>query len=173
MAEVTLHCEEKWTLMFMGKVIALDKVGVHDNFQFNRKSLHVLFETIRHLRYCTGVHQVNSDEENLPPFFKEHVSSISDENHDIVCYRVKSCLNVLPVISSNNASLSCINCKKLIRNNKHTETNRENVPSVINNEIQSTCVPKEKEDITVVNDDLDTDKYINDNTESDHKFTCT
>jgi hypothetical protein len=63
----------------------------------------------------------------------------------------------------------------LIRNNKHTETNRENVPSVINNEIQSTCVPnekqKEKEDITVVNDDLDTDKYINDNTESDHKVT--
>jgi hypothetical protein len=47
----------------------------------------------------------------------------------------------------------------LIRNNKHTETNRENVPSVINNEIQSTCVPnqkqKEKEDITVANDDLD------------------
>jgi hypothetical protein len=46
----------------------------------------------------------------------------------------------------------------LIRNNKHTETNRENVPSVINNEIQSTCVPnekqKEKEDITVVNDDV-------------------
>ena len=66
---------------------------------------------------------------------------------------------------------------KMIRNNKHTETNKENVPSVINNEIQSTCVPnekqKEKEDITVVNDDLDTDKYINDNTESDHKFTCT
>jgi hypothetical protein len=23
MAEVTLHCEEKWALMFMGKVIAL------------------------------------------------------------------------------------------------------------------------------------------------------
>jgi hypothetical protein len=50
--------------------------------------------------------------------------------------------------------------KKMIRNNKHTEINRENVPSVINNEIQSTCVPnekqKEKEDITVVNDDLDT-----------------
>jgi hypothetical protein len=47
--------------------------------------------------------------------------------------------------------------------------------SVINNEIQSTCVPnqkqKEKEDIIVVNDDLDTDKYINDNTESDHKVT--
>jgi hypothetical protein len=64
---------------------------------------------------------------------------------------------------------------KMLRNNKHTETNKENVPSVINNEIQSTCVPnekqKEKEDITVVNDDLDTDKYINDNTESDHKVT--
>jgi hypothetical protein len=63
--------------------------------------------------------------------------------------------------------LSCINSEKFIRNNKHTETNRENVPSVLNNEIQSTCVPnekqKEKEDITVVNDDLDTDKYINDN----------
>ena len=105
------------------------------------------------------------------------MSSISDENHDSVRFRVKSFLNVLPVISSNNASLSCINCKKIIRNKKHTETNRENVPSVINNEIQSTCVPnekqKEKEDITVVNDDLDTDKYINDNTESDHKVTCT
>jgi hypothetical protein len=35
--------------------------------------------------------------------------------------------------SSNNASLSCINCKKLIRNNKHTETNRENVPSFLLN----------------------------------------
>ena len=70
MAEVILHCEGKWALMFMGKVIALDKVGVHDNFQFNRKSLHVLFETIRHLRYCTGVEQVNSDEENLPPFLR-------------------------------------------------------------------------------------------------------
>jgi antirestriction protein len=35
MAEVTLHCEGKWALMFMGKVIALDKVGDHDNFQFN------------------------------------------------------------------------------------------------------------------------------------------
>ena len=33
--------------------------------------------------------------------------------------------------------------KKIIRNKKHTETNRENVPSVINNEIQSTCVPNE------------------------------
>lgn len=76
MAEVTLHCEGKWPLMFMGKVIALDKVGIHDNFQFNRKSLRVLFETIRHLRYCTGVEQVNSDEENLPPpLFKENVSS--------------------------------------------------------------------------------------------------
>jgi hypothetical protein len=32
MAEVILHCEGKWALMFMGKVIALDKVGVHDNF---------------------------------------------------------------------------------------------------------------------------------------------
>jgi hypothetical protein len=41
MAEVTLHCEGKWALMFMEKVIALDKVGVHDNFQFSRKSLHV------------------------------------------------------------------------------------------------------------------------------------
>ena len=30
----------------------------------------VLFETIRHLRYCTGVEQVNSDEENLPPFLR-------------------------------------------------------------------------------------------------------
>ena len=70
MAEVTLHCEETWALMFMGKVIAFDKVGVHDNFPFNRKSLHDLFETIRHLRYCTGVEQVNSDEENLPPFLR-------------------------------------------------------------------------------------------------------
>jgi hypothetical protein len=43
MAEVILHCEGKWALMFMGKVIALDKVGVHDNFQFNRKSLHGSF----------------------------------------------------------------------------------------------------------------------------------
>jgi hypothetical protein len=34
---------------------------------------------------------------------------------------------------------------KMIRNNKHTETNKENVPSVINNEIQSTCVPNEKQ----------------------------
>jgi hypothetical protein len=49
----------------------------------------------------------------------------------------------------------------LIRNNKHAETNRENVPSVINNEIQSTCVPKqkEKEDIILVNDGLDTEIY--------------
>lgn len=78
-----------------------------------------------------------------PPLFKEHVSSISDENHDSIHFRVKSCLNVLPVKSSNVASLSCINCKKLIRNNKHIETNRENVPSVINNEIQSTCVSNE------------------------------
>ena len=95
------------------------------------------------------------------------MSSISDENHDSIHFRVKSCLNVLPVKSSNVAYLTCINCKKLIRNNKHTETNRENVPRVINNEIQSTYVPnekqKEKEDINVVNDDLDTDKYINDN----------
>ena len=59
----------------------------------------VLFETIRHLRYCTGVEQVNGDEENLSPFFKEHASSISDENHDSVHFRVKSCLNILPVIS--------------------------------------------------------------------------
>lgn len=70
-------------------------------------------------------------------------------------------MNVLPVKSSNVAYLTCINCKKILRNNKHTETNRENVPRVINNEIQSTYVPnekqKEKEDITVVIDDLDTE----------------
>ena len=51
----------------------------------------------------------------------------------------------------------------MIRNNKHTETKRENVPSVINNEIQSTCEPnqeqKEKEDIILVNDGLDTEIY--------------
>jgi hypothetical protein len=43
MAEVTLHCEEKWAIMFMGKVIALDKVGVHDNFQFSKSHYFLKF----------------------------------------------------------------------------------------------------------------------------------
>jgi hypothetical protein len=67
------------------------------NFQFNMKSLHVLFETIRHLRYCTGVEQVNSDEENLPPFFKEHVSSNIKAHFSWEC-NVTSAMTLLPFI---------------------------------------------------------------------------
>ena len=62
MIEINLHCDGKWTLVYMGKNICLEKIGAPDNFQLNKKSIHSILEIVRQLRYCNGVKEAKCNE---------------------------------------------------------------------------------------------------------------
>ncbi|KAJ8313792.1 hypothetical protein KUTeg_008353 [Tegillarca granosa] len=114
LTETQLNHDNTWSLLVMGKIIDPSNLGIDSSFSIN-----TVFDIIRQLSYCEGVHEI--DESKLgKDIFKEHVSPASDENSEKINYRSKHCYRVLPFKNSNRASKTCVKCKKLEKPVKET-----------------------------------------------------
>jgi hypothetical protein len=62
----------------MGKIIDLNNLGIGTSFDFQRKTLDLIVDTVKRLRYCDGV--TDGDYKTTLKYFREQVTKVGISN---------------------------------------------------------------------------------------------
>ena len=147
LTEAILNVDHTWSLTVMGRKIDPTTPDIDKTFK-----VHVIFQSIRQLTYCNWATQID-DSKKDKDFFKEHISPVGDENAEVIGFRSKKCLKVLPMKCSNKALSSCNFCKYLEKPVQESKLNIVNNNEQISNDV-TTC--------TTTKQDLPLNKTDND-----------
>ena len=123
MIEINIFSEGIWTLNFMGKIIDLNNLGIGTSFDFQRKTLDLIVDTVKRLRYCDGV--TDGDYKTTLKYFREQVTKVGEYTNRMRC-RAKNCATILSFTAIN---LTCYNCNMICKWSQsllESESNDEN-----------------------------------------------
>ena len=74
MIEINMLSKGIWTLNFMGGKNLLKKIGT--SFDFQRKTLDLIVDTVKRLRYCDGV--TDGDYKTILKYFGEQATKVGE-----------------------------------------------------------------------------------------------
>ena len=138
LTEAILNVDHTWSLTVMGRKIDPTTLDIDNTFK-----VPVIFQIIRQLTYCNGANKID-DSKKDKDFFKERISPVGDENAEVISFRSKKCLKVLPMICSNKALSSCNFCKHLEKPVQDSQLNIVNNIEQISNDV-TTCTNTEQD----------------------------
>ena len=98
-------------------------MGIGTSFDFQRKTLDLIVDAVRRLRYCDGV--TDGDYKTTLKYIREQVTKVGEYTNRMRC-RAKTCATILSFTAIN---LTCYNCNMICKPSQsllESESNDEN-----------------------------------------------
>jgi hypothetical protein len=121
MIEINMFSKGIWTLNFMGGKNLLKRIGT--SFDFQRKTLDLIVDTVKRLRYCDGV--TDGDYKTTLKYFGEQATKVGEYTNRMRC-RANNCATILSFTAIN---VTCYNCNMICKPSQgllESESNDEN-----------------------------------------------